>query len=362
MTGPVTMPKIGHICHIIAGGGAGGAETFCLDAITALHAAGVRQTVICRPHPNYTDTFDRLGIPYHPFHFTLVDRYFGGRAKIAGWIRDAAPDLVHAWMGRAASFVPSQPDRPVLGWFGGYYDLKRYRTCDYFMGVTRDIVRYLGRETKAPERCYLGHTFGTLPPSAPITRASLETPEGVPIVLLLSRMHPKKGVDTLLHAAAKLPGVYFWLAGDGPNINEYKSLCSKLHLSDRVRFLGWRNDRAALLAHATVCTLPSRYEPFGTVMPESWLAGVPLVASRAAGASQYVTDGVDGLLCDIDDVDGLADALHRAITDGALRSRLIAHGHETGTRLFSRDAVIAQLINSYGKMIADFREKGARAA
>lgn len=175
------------------------------------------------------------------------------------------------------------------------------------------------------------------------------------MVLTLSRMHPKKGIDTLLHAATRLPGVYIWLAGDGPNIDQYKRLCTKLNLDDRVRFLGWRNDRAALLAQASVCTLPSRYEPFGTVMPESWLAGVPLVASRAAGASQYVTDGVDGLLCDIDDAVDLAAQLNRALTDQSLRARLIAHGHETGARLFARDAVIAQMIQSYGAIVADFQ-------
>jgi glycosyltransferase involved in cell wall biosynthesis len=303
-----------------------------------------------------------LGIAYHPFEFSWIDRLFGGRGKIARWIMDARPDLVHAWMGRAASFVPPLSNVPALGWFGGYYDLRRYQNCQYYMGVTRDIVRYLGRETKTPERCFLGHTFGTLPPAPPVIRADLNTPEGAPIVLLLSRMHPKKGVDTLLYAAVKLPGVYFWLAGDGPNISEYKALCTRLGLDGRVRFLGWRNDRAALLGAASVCTLPSRYEPFGTVMPESWLAGVPLVASRAAGASQYVTDGVDGLLCDIDDVDGLANALNRAMTDEQLRTRLIAHGYETGARLFSRDAVIVQLMNSYTKMVADFQEKEARAA
>ena len=41
---------------------------------------------------------------------------------------------------------------PVLGWFGGYYDLKRYRNCDFYAGVTRDIVRHIGEKSGAPER------------------------------------------------------------------------------------------------------------------------------------------------------------------------------------------------------------------
>ena len=58
------------------------------------------------------------------------------------------PDLVHSWLNRAASFTPKQKTTPVLGWFGSYYDLKYYQTCDFFMGVTRDIVRYISDTTK----------------------------------------------------------------------------------------------------------------------------------------------------------------------------------------------------------------------
>lgn len=338
------------ILHIVAGGGHGGAETFCLDAIKALHDRGVRQHVIARPHAALVAALTERQIPFTPFAFGWLDRLWGGAERIKKIINQTKPTLVHAWMGRAASFVPAQNIAPVLGWFGGYYDLKRYHNCHYYMGVTRDIVRYLEKSTSTPDRCFLGHTFGTLEPATPINRADLNTPEGAPVVLLLSRMHPKKGVDTLLRAAVEVPGAYFWLAGDGPNINEYKKLCTDLNLDERVRFLGWRNDRSALLAQASVCTLPSRYEPFGTVIPEAWFAGVPLVATKAAGARQYVTHELDGFLTEIDDVPGLAAALRRAIDDQALRARMVTHGQAIYERLFSRDAVMTALLKSYDQM------------
>ena len=339
------------ILHIVAGAGTGGAETFCLDAIKALHDAGIKQHVICRPHAHYINAFEERGITYQTMRFGFFEKFGIGQMFIKASVAGFKPDVVQAWMGRAASFVPKL-SVPVLGWFGGYYDLKRYRNCDFYAGVTRDIARHITEKSGLPERSFVLHTFGTLEDQDAVDRASLDTPKDAPVVLLLSRMHWKKGIDTLLQAALQLPGVYFWLAGNGPDLEKYKDMAKALNLNDRVRFLGWRNDRAGLLKSVDVCTLPSRYEPFGTVIAESWFAGVPLVAARAAGASQYVMHDGDGLLCDIDDVDGLALQLRRAVEDKALRASLIENGRKTYEELFSREVVTQSIIDVYKKCIA----------
>lgn len=343
--------------HVAAGAGRGGAETFCLDAIKALHDAGVEQHVICRAHDDYINAFKERGISYQVMRFGFFDRLGLGAMTIRAAIEKFKPDIAQAWMGRAASFMPAGVSVPVLGWFGGYYNLKRYRNCDFYAGVTRDIARYLAEQTKMPERCFVIHTFGTLDVQSPVNRADLQTPDDAPVVLLLSRMHWKKGVDTLLQAALNLPGVYFWLAGDGPDLKKYQDMSEKMGLGDRVQFLGWRTDRSALLGASTVCTLPSRYEPFGTVIAESWFAGVPLVAAKAAGASQYVVDGQNGLLCEIDDADGLARQINAAITDNELRTTLIDKGRQTYEDLFSRDVVTQSLIDTYNKCISVGKRK-----
>jgi hypothetical protein len=195
------------------------------------------------------------------------------------------------------------------------------------------------------------HTFGTLPDGPLLRRDALATPEGVPVVLVLSRLHEKKGIDTILRAVATLPGVYLWLAGDGPQRHRYEALARTLGVADRTRFLGWRTDRKSLLAACDVCALPSRYEPFGTVIPEAWSMERPLVATRAAGASQYVVDGESGLLCDIEDVAGLAGALRVAIADDVTRSRIVAGGWRAYLAGFERAQVIGTLIGTYEKAI-----------
>lgn len=353
--------RTGHpmkILHMIAGAGTGGAETFCLDAIKALHEREVEQVVISRPHSHYLEAFSQRGIRHYPLSFNHLLKW-PQRAKAKSIIAAEAPDLVHSWMNRAASFTPALPSLPVLGWFGGYYNLKNYRNCDFYMGVTRDIVRHIGEESGRPDRAYVGHTFGTLEEDAPVTRADYGIPEAVPLVLLLSRMHWKKGVDLLLEAAAELPDAWFLMAGDGPDLEKYRQMATDLGVADRIVFPGWCNNRSALLNIADVCCLPSRYEPFGTVIAEAWYANVPLVATRAAGASQYVTDESDGMLVDIDDKDGLVVALDRAIREKRLRNKLIKGGQQTYDALFSRDVVIDLMLKSYQDMLDRFQAEQA---
>ena len=342
-----------NICHIIAGAGTGGAETFCLDMVKALHERGIKQTVISRPHQHVVSAFAERGITHYPMGFQRWWKYPQQR-KIRSIIRAETPDLVHCWMNRASSFVPSGLSQPVLGWFGGYYDLKNYRNCNFYMGVTRDIVRHIGEASGKPDRAYLGHTFGTLAADPPVRRSDFGLPDDKPLVLLLSRMHWKKGVDLLLEAAAQLPDMVFLMAGDGPDLEKYQRQADQLGVADRVCFAGWRHDRAALLNIADICVLPSRYEPFGTVIAEAWFAGVPLVATRADGAKQYVTHEKDGLLSDIDDLDMLVDNLGRLAIDPALGNRLIKHGKQTYEELFERESVTSRLISNYEDMIARY--------
>jgi hypothetical protein len=164
-------------------------------------------------------------------------------------------------------------------------------------------------------------------------------------------MHHVKGVDTMLHALTRVPNAYLWIAGEGPAKAKYQALATRLGLDLRVRFLGWRNDRKALLQACDVCVLPSRYEPFGTVIIEAWAMTKPLVATAAAGARQYVTDGVTGVLCPIEDADALAECLRRVLGDAALRQTIAEAGHAAFEKDFTREIVVDRLCASYQRCI-----------
>src|SRR3546814_2771750 len=68
--------------------------------------------------------------------------------------------------------------------------------------------------------------------------------------------------------------VWLWLAGEGPRRRALMQQAARLGLGDRVRFLGWRDDVAALLRAADVFLCPSRHEPLGNVVIEAWAHGL----------------------------------------------------------------------------------------
>ena len=63
--------------------------------------------------------------------------------------------------------------------------------------------------------------------------------------------------------------------GEGPEREALQRLAVERRLKDRVKFLGWRTDRASLFKTADFCVFPSREEPFGNVVVEAWARGTP---------------------------------------------------------------------------------------
>jgi glycosyltransferase involved in cell wall biosynthesis len=254
-------------------------------------------------------------------------------------------------MRRAASLAPSNGAR-VIGWFGGYYDPRHFRKCERLVGVTEDIAAHMVRKGIAPDRAHYIPTFPVVQQGDPVSRAALDTPEDAKVLLTLSRLHQKKGLDTFLYALQALPECIAWIAGDGPLADELHALARKLGVFDRVRFLGWRTDRGALLQAADVCVLPSRYEPFGTVILEAWAAQTPLVACASAGPAAHVSDGETGLLTPIDDAPALASAIARTLADDALRLKMVEAGYATYKARFTKEAVTAQWLSFYNTLLA----------
>ena len=334
-----------RVLHLLAGGDAGGAETYFTETIRALAEAGLEQQAVLRHHPQRREALAKAGVK------TSVAPYgrwldFKTPQAIKRVMNEFKPDIVQAWMGRAASFLPADGP-PAIGWFGGYYDLKRYRNADWFVGCTYDIARHIAARGVPAAQVHTIHTFADLDDAPAVPRAALDTPGEPPLLLFLGRLHEKKGVDVALKALAELPDCWLWIAGEGPLRGELEALAANLGVADRTRFLGWRTDRGALLRAADLLVVPSRYEPFGTIMVEAWATATPLVATSAAGPSAYIEDGRNGLLVEIDNVPALALAIRRVLADSRLADALVAGGRETFEARFTRERVVGEWMEYY---------------
>src|SRR5215469_15967226 len=335
-----------RILQIMTSKANGGAETYACDVMTKLHEAGISQCVVMPQGAQRFAGMKALGIRMAPqplrVPFVPAQRFL-----VRELIAREKPAIVQTWMRRASSLV-SKSRQPVIGWFGGYYEPRHFQSCERLVGVTRDITAHMVKNGVPQDRAHYIPTFPVIDPLPPAARAELDTPEGAKVLLTLSRLHEKKGLDTFLHALKDLPGCVAWIAGDGPLEVPLKKLAADLGVASRVRFLGWRTDRSALLRAADVCVLPSRYEPFGNVILEAWAAKTAFVACASTGPAAHVTDGVNGLLTPIDDSGALRNAIARIIAEDGLRQNLIENGYRAYLEDFTPEAVTKRWIDFYG--------------
>jgi glycosyltransferase involved in cell wall biosynthesis len=161
----------------------------------------------------------------------------------------------------------------------------------------------------------------------------------VPLLLALGRLHPNKAFDVLLRALADLPDAVLWLGGDGPERAALAALAGTLGVTERVRFLGWRQDTAPLYAAADVVVVPSRHEPLGNVVLEGWARRRPVVAAASAGPAALIADGISGRLVPVDDASALSSALAQLLADPAAAARLAVGGEAAWQAGYTEAAV-----------------------
>ncbi|MCB9986871.1 MAG: glycosyltransferase, partial [Rhodospirillales bacterium] len=297
------------ILHIMAGSAAGGAENAFVELVAAQKAAGFDVRAACRPNPRNALLRD-AGV-------TLTELPFGGvfdfrtTPALRALIRETRPAVLVSWMNRAAKKLPRNTGTAWVARLGGYYDLKYYRGVDRFVVNAPDIGRWMTDQGIPAEKIAFIPNFAEIPARAePVPRVDLQTPDDAFVVLTLARLHPNKAIDTLLRAFAGTPSrAVLWIAGEGPERAKLETLSRDLGVAERVRFLGWREDRWNLLAACDAFVLPSRHEPFGNAFMQAWAAARPLVTTATAGPAYYARDGENALVVPIDDVPALAAAL-----------------------------------------------------
>lgn len=155
-------------------------------------------------------------------------------------------------------------------------------------------------------------------------RAEMNLPE--PFLLFVGTLEPRKGVDTLIRAFARLASEILdslvIVGKRGWYWEQTLALVDRLGLGRRIRLLDYVPDGTLPLlynlAHAFV--FPSRYEGFGLPVLEAMACGIPVVSSNAASLPEIVGDA--GLLFPPDNVDALSHAIVRIVGDAGLRASL----------------------------------------
>ncbi len=335
------------ILQVMAGAKHGGAETAFVDMCLAMHGAGQKIVVVTRANDIRVPVLENAGLRVHRLPFGgALDFYTPW--KMTKIIEGFQPDIVQTWMARAAMKTPAWnpsmnlPRYLVVSRLGGYYKIKYFKSSDYFAVLTPDLRRHLIDHGVPGDRVRQINNFADVEEvQTPVNRADMNTPEDVKILLGLGRLHPSKAFDTLIKVAAALDGVHLWIAGEGPQRSELEALIRELGVEDRVKLLGWREDRAALLQAADICVFSSRYEPFGTVFVQAWAQKTPLVTSDSDGPRQFVRHEQDGLVVAVDDKNAMASAIKRLIENDNLAANLVENGYQRYVSEFTKEKSVA---------------------
>jgi glycosyltransferase involved in cell wall biosynthesis len=148
-------------------------------------------------------------------------------------------------------------------------------------------------------------------------REKLGLPVGVPLALFVGEIRtPRKNLDTVLRALADVPELHLAVAGSVA-ASPYPPMASQLGLSDRVRFLGYREDASELMRAADLFVFLSRYEAHPLVVLEAMASGLPVITATTAGAAELVDEECGILFDNPEDAEALAVALRSFVRSPA---------------------------------------------
>lgn len=169
-------------------------------------------------------------------------------------------------------------------------------------------------------------------------------------ILHISNFRPVKRVLDCIRAFAKVRAevdAELIMAGDGPDRSPAEHLAYELGLSDDVQFLGKQNHMERLIPRMHALHLPSEMEAFGLAALEAMACGVPPVATLTGGVPDLITDGRDGFMEPVGDVDAQARRLIQLLTDADLHHRISTAARNTALTRFCTDLIIPQYERYY---------------
>ncbi len=356
--------------HVLGSRQFGGADQFYVRLIEALNDHGHHAAAVNRRGTPVAEALAASGTEQH--HLPLANKWdLVSVLRLKALVRRLQPAVVQTYMGRATRLTRLSRRGPTVhvARLGGYYKIRGYyEHAHAWVGNTRGVCDYLVREGLPADRVFQIGNFVPEPEAVGIEelaelRRSLGVPEEAWVLFTLGRFIDIKGFDDLLDALALLPEapggrpLHLLIAGDGPLASDLRAQCAALGLEARVHWLGWQNRPSRFFSLADVMVCPSRHETLGNVILEGWSHHRPVVSTTTPGGLELVEDGVNGLLCPVQDPPALAARLGELLEGpDALRQGLADAGRNTVERHHRRPAVVQAYLDLYADLAARRRQ------
>jgi len=344
----------------------GGVARHVVALVEALPPGRFEVAVACPPGSvAWTELEGRQGVELHPIRPHRRPNPDDVRSELALLRLAGQADVVHVhsskagFLGRLASLARGRRKACVFtphGWSFWAADGVEGR---FYAGLERLAADWCGaivalseHERDAGLAAGVGRPelYRVIPNGVPL--AQFERPRA-PVrgrVLMVGRLAPPKRPDLALRALAAVPDAELHIVGDGPLRPGAERLAGELGVTERVRFLGHRDDVPELLAAAECALLASDYEGCPLAVVEAMAASVPVVATAAGGVSELVREGTTGALAPPGDATGLAAALERVLADPSRAAEMGAEGRRVAEAELSLERMVERLVTLYDEL------------
>ena len=142
------------------------------------------------------------------------------------------------------------------------------------------------------------------------------------------------------------------LAGDGPTRTEVERSARRLKLSERVSFVGNRDDIPGLLAEADIFVLATKWEGMPLSILEAMRAGLPVIATNVGGVAEAVTEGVNGYVTEPGNVDQMRNRIQTLIRSRELLGSMGSQARRRYEQDFRLDVMMRKTLVVYRKVLA----------
>jgi UDP-glucose:(heptosyl)LPS alpha-1,3-glucosyltransferase len=194
------------------------------------------------------------------------------------------------------------------------------------------------------------------PDNRPLYRDRIRQKHGIsrsdPVLIFAGGDWERKGLPYIIEALSLLtrPDVKLLIVGSGDE-KSYGQLAELKQVRERIIFVSGSSNLWGYYAASDIFVFPTIYEPFGLVIVEAMASGLPVITSRSAGAADFITDGLDGLLLsDPSDIDDLAAKIELLLSNAELRKTIGERARETSEKL-SWDLVAQKTLEVYNDVL-----------
>lgn len=166
-------------------------------------------------------------------------------------------------------------------------------------------------------------------------------------IVTVGRLMPQKNQELLLRAFAKVAAVFpiykLHIYGDGPLKSKLLQVAKELDIEDKIEFEGFVSNIAEIIKDAALFVLSSDFEGMPNALMEAMAMGVPSISTDCGGggAKFLIENEKNGLLVPIGDVDALASAMDRVLSDRAF-SEKISKNARTLCKTLAPDVIYGQ--------------------